>query len=204
MKKRVVLMLFCMCIGTLSVGCSSDDFGQVTEKVTDLIDGSDTDSEEMELEEVSAEDEESDSTSDDDSKEESGKLIKDATETTTDGIYSGHLQASAKDQAGVPDETGAQRSIIYATEFSGDYLCIAGSCGYRQSESQDALSVTESNVFSFKIDSNTKYELCGGDSGPEEVTQKEFKAKLKELADSELYLDITVENGTATTIDIST
>ena len=202
MKKRVVLMLFCMCIGAFSVGCSSDAFDQVTEKVTGLIDGSDSDNEEMEIEEVEEEEKETDSTSDDDSKEETSKLKKDAVETTTDGIYSGYLQSSAKDQAGVPDETGAQRSIIYATELTGDSFCIAGSCGYRQSEAQDILSVTESNVFSFNINGDSKFFYSGGVDGPEEMDKNKFKKELSELADSELALQIYVENGVATEIYI--
>ena len=57
MKKRVVIMLFCMCIGAFSAGCSSDVFDQVTEEVTGLIDGSNSDDEEVEDIEVKEESE---------------------------------------------------------------------------------------------------------------------------------------------------
>ncbi len=197
MKKRVVIMLFCMCIGAFSAGCSSDVFDQVTEEVTGLIDGSNSDDEEVEDIEVK---EESEETSEEDSPKVEGKLEKDAIETITDGVYSSFLIASKKDQAGTPDETGAQQKIVYASELSDNALSIAGSYGYRQSAAQDILSVSEDGIFSFKVDKNTKYQLEGGVDGPEEQTADEFRKILAEFADSELYLEITVENGVATTI----
>ena len=197
MKKRVVIMLFCMCIGAFSAGCSSDVFDQVTEEVTGLIDGSNSDDEEVEDIEVK---EESEETSEEDSPKVEGKLEKDAIETITDGVYSSFLVASKKDQAGTPDETGAQQKIVYASELSDNALSIAGSYGYRQSAAQDILSVSEDGIFSFKVDKNTKYQLEGGVDGPEEQTADEFRKILAEFADSELYLEITVENGVATTI----
>ncbi|MBQ4219920.1 MAG: hypothetical protein II666_10255 [Butyrivibrio sp.] len=200
MKKRVVIMLFCMCIGAFSAGCSSDVFDQVTEEVTGLIDGSNSDDEEVEDIEVK---EESEETSEEDSPKVEGKLEKDAIETITDGIYSSYLIASKKDEAGVPDETGAQQKIVYASELSDDVFCIAGSYGYRQNASQDVISVSEDGIFSFAVDKNTNYELQGGDAGPEVQTADEFKKQLADLADSELYLEITVENGVATNIAIS-
>ncbi|MBR4356847.1 MAG: hypothetical protein IKQ00_02885 [Butyrivibrio sp.] len=200
MKKRVVIMLFCMCIGAFSAGCSSDVFDQVTEEVTGLIDGSNSDDEEVEDIEVK---EESEETSEEDSPKVEGKLEKDAIETITDGIYSSYLIASKKDEAGVPDETGAQQKIVYASELSDDAFCIAGSYGYRQNASQDVISVSEDGIFSFAVDKNTNYELQGGDAGPEVQTADEFKKQLANLADSELYLEITVENGVATNIAIS-
>lgn len=200
MKKRVVIMLFCMCIGAFSAGCSSDVFDQVTEEVTGLIDGSNSDDEEVEDIEVK---EESEETSEEDSPKVEGKLEKDAIETITDGIYSSYLIASKKDEAGVPDETGAQQKIVYASELSDDAFCIAGSYGYRQNASQDVISVSEDGIFSFAVDKNTNYELQGGDTGPEVQTADEFKKQLANLADSELYLEITVENGVATNIAIS-
>ena len=121
MKRKVVIMLFCMCIGAFSVGCSSDVFDQVTEEVTGLIDGSNSDDEEVEDIEVK---EESEETSEEDSPKAEGKLKKDAVETITDGIYSSYLIASKKDEAGVPDETGAQQKIVYASELSDDVFCI--------------------------------------------------------------------------------
>lgn len=197
MKKRVVIMLFCMCIGAFSAGCSSDVFDQVTEEVTGLIDGSNSDDEDVEDIEVK---EESEETSEEDSQKVEGKLEKDAIETITDGVYSSFLIASKKDQAGTPDETGAQQKIVYASELSDNALSIAGSYGYRQSAAQDILSVSEDGIFSFKVDKNTKYQLEGGVDGPEEQTADEFRKILAEFADSELYLEITVENGVATTI----
>jgi len=197
MKKRVVIMLFCMCIGAFSAGCSSDVFDQVTEEVTGLIDGSNSDDGEVEDIEVK---EESEETSEEDSPKVEGKLEKDAIETITDGVYSSFLIASKKDQAGTPDETGAQQKIVYASELSDNALSIAGSYGYRQSAAQDILSVSEDGIFSFKVDKNTKYQLEGGVDGPEEQTADEFRKILAEFADSELYLEITVENGVATTI----
>lgn len=197
MKKRVVIMLFCMCIGAFSAGCSSDVFDQVTEEVTGLIDGSNSDDEEVEDIEVK---EESEETSEEDSPKVEGKLEKDAIETITDGVYSSFLIASKKDQAGTPDETGAQQKIVYASELSDNALSIAGSYGYRQSAAQDIISVSEDGIFSFKVDKNTKYQLEGGVDGPEEQTADEFRKILAEFADSELYLEITVENGVATTI----
>lgn len=200
MKKRVVIMLFCMCIGAFSAGCSSDVFDQVTEEVTGLIDGSNSDDEEVEDIEVK---EESEETSEEDSPKVEGKLEKDAIETITDGVYSSFLIASKKDQAGTPDETGAQQKIVYASELSDNALSIAGSYGYRQSAAQDIISVSEDGIFSFKVDKNTKYQLEGGVDGPEEQTADEFRKILAEFADSELYLEITVENGVATNIAIS-
>ena len=200
MKRKVVIMLFCMCIGAFSVGCSSDVFDQVTEEVTGLIDGSNSDDEEVEDIEVK---EESEETSEEDSPKAEGKLKKDAVETITDGIYSSYLIASKKDEAGVPDETGAQQKIVYTSELSDDVFCIAGSYGYRQNASQDVISVSEDGIFSFAVDKNTNYELQGGDAGPEVQTADEFKKQLANLADSELYLEITVENGVATNIAIS-
>lgn len=198
MKKRVVIMLFCMCIGAFSAGCSSDVFDQVTEEVTGLIDGSNSDDEEVE--DIEVKEEESEETSEEDSPKVEGKLEKDAIETITDGVYSSFLIASKKDQAGTPDETGAQQKIVYASELSDNALSIAGSYGYRQSAAQDILSVSEDGIFSFKVDKNTKYQLEGGVDGPEEQTANEFRKILAEFADSELYLEITVENGVATTI----
>lgn len=198
MKKRVVIMLFCMCIGAFSAGCSSDVFDQVTEEVTGLIDGSNSDDEEVE--DIEVKEEESEETSEEDSPKVEGKLEKDAIETITDGVYSSFLIASKKDQAGTPDETGAQQKIVYASELSDNALSIAGSYGYRQSAAQDILSVSEDGIFSFKVDKNTKYQLEGGVDGPEEQTADEFRKILAEFADSELYLEITVENGVATTI----
>ena len=198
MKKRVVIMLFCMCIGAFSAGCSSDVFDQVTEEVTGLIDGSNSDDEEVE--DIEVKEEESEETSEEDSPKVEGKLEKDAIETITDGVYSSFLIASKKDQAGTPDETGAQQKIVYASELSDNALSIAGSYGYRQSAAQDILSVSEDGIFSFKVDKNTKYQLEGGVDGPEEQTADEFRKILAEFADSELYLEVTVENGVATTI----
>ena len=198
MKKRVVIMLFCMCIGAFSAGCSSDVFDQVSEEVTGLIDGSNSDDEEVE--DIEVKEEESEETSEEDSPKVEGKLEKDAIETITDGVYSSFLIASKKDQAGTPDETGAQQKIVYASELSDNALSIAGSYGYRQSAAQDILSVSEDGIFSFKVDKNTKYQLEGGVDGPEEQTADEFRKILAEFADSELYLEVTVENGVATTI----
>ena len=200
MKRKVLIMLFCMCIGAFSMGCSSDVFDQVSEEVTGLIDGSNSDDEDVEDLDV---EEEAADTSKESSPKAEGNLKKDAVETITDGIYSSYLIASKKDEAGVPDETGAQQKIVYASELSDDVFCIAGSYGYRQNASQDVISVSEDGIFSFAVDKNTNYELQGGDGGPEVQTADEFKKQLADLADSELYLEITVENGVATNIAIS-
>lgn len=122
---------------------------------------------------------------------------------TADGFYAGTLQASGKDKIGAANEYGVLYTIIYQAQIIDNNLVIYGNFGYRNSQDQDVISVSDNGIYAFTIADDTTFQMVGGEEGPEIVSKEDFNNYLSQLIDSQLYFEIEIADNHAITVSIS-
>ncbi|MBO4456280.1 MAG: hypothetical protein J5802_01025 [Butyrivibrio sp.] len=202
MKKRIISTLFCLCIGVCTMGCSLLDDEPVTEVVTEDYDFDANSNETTGSSETAEEESVSVATEAPEDESASTAPTGDITEETDDGVFDAVLQANEKDNAGLADENGVLRCIVYNTSLTEDTLYLEGVCGYRNVIQQDRLSVLDDTIHAFKIDSNTVFDMMGSSEGSDSIPVDVFRKNLVSCANSGMQIFVTVADGVATKVEI--
>ena len=120
-----------------------------------------------------------------------------------DGVWIAHLSASEKDKIGTTDEDGNLYAIIYAAEASDDAFTVTGTMDFKTDKTSEIVGNTDDEPHNFKVDSNTKYLMWGGENGPDEVSAEEFLNYINGCMESGLLFEVEVVDGVAVSLSIS-
>ncbi|MCR5273222.1 MAG: hypothetical protein K6E13_09620 [Lachnospiraceae bacterium] len=110
-----------------------------------------------------------------------------------DGCYETYLLAE-------PSEFAEQ--YVSSIEFKDSSVVIDASFFQIENNDWDNRIGVDKNVYTIVLDENTQFTASGGDADPEQMTREEFESYLKDLINSGLGLEIKIENGVATVMDI--
>ena len=136
-------------------------------------------------------------------KEDSSALPEGIEFNSADGFYSGYLKSSDKDKIGAVNENGVMYSIISNAEIIGDNLIIYGNFGYRNSQDQDIISVSDEGIYAFTIDESTAFQYLGGEDGAEALSKEDFMKELSSLLDSGLLFEVEISDSVAKTVSFA-
>ena len=200
MKKRILSMIMIATMGLSAAACGKETAETAsTEEASTLFES--TTSEAPAADSASAAESEA-ATSEEAQANQAEVDFNTPDEYATDGVWSAYLLASDADKSGTTDADGTTYAIIYSAEATADEIVVYGAMNFRNSKDQDPIAITENTSHMFKVDSSTKYQMTGGEAGPDDVSKDEFFEYITSLIDSGLGFEVEVVNGVAVTMQI--
>lgn len=115
---------------------------------------------------------------------------------TSDGLYEASLMSSLN---GKYDGMGS----IYKVEINNDTLTVHGSLSYLKDPNTESIEILNNNTYNFKLTNKTIYQASGGQEDNKKMSKDEFIKYINELLDSGLGLNITLEKGLVSFLEIT-